>query len=217
MESSKQYLEDITEIKSMMERSSRFISLSGLSGIFAGIYALIGATLVYNRMYTTEGSLYQRVYRNSYSEDINFMIIVAVSVLLLALVTGIIFTTRKAHQQHLKTWDNTTKRLLINLMIPLAAGGIICIMLLKAQYYTLVAPATLIFYGLALVNASHHTYRDIRYLGLTELVIGLIACIYIGYGLLFWAIGFGVLHIIYGTVMYVKYERATPEANTNND
>ena len=208
MESSKQYLEDITEIKSMMERSSRFISLSGLSGIFAGIYALIGAALVYNRMYTSEGSLYQRVYTNPYGEDINFMIIVAVSVLLLALITGIIFTTRKARQQNLKTWDDTTKRLLINLMIPLVAGGIICIMLLKAQYYTLVAPATLIFYGLALVNASHHTYRDIRYLGLTELVIGLIACIYIGYGLIFWAIGFGVLHIIYGTVMYIKYERS---------
>ena len=209
MESSKQYLEDITEIKSMMERSSRFISLSGLSGIFAGIYALIGATLVYNRMYTAEGSLYQRVYTNPYNEDINFMIIVAVAVLLLALITGIIFTTKKARKQNLKTWDNTTKRLLINLMIPLVAGGIICIMLLKAHYFTLVAPATLIFYGLALVNASHHTYRDIRYLGLTELVIGLIACIYIGYGLLFWAIGFGLLHIIYGTVMYLKYERTS--------
>jgi general stress protein CsbA len=215
MGSSKQYLEDITEIKSMMERSSRFISLSGLSGIFAGIYALIGAVLVYNRMYTSEGSLYQRVYTNPVGEDISFMIIVAVSVLLLALITGIIFTTRKARQQKLNTWDGTTKRLLINLMIPLAAGGIICIMLLKAQYYTLVAPATLIFYGLALVNASHHTYRDIRYLGLTELVIGLIACIYIGYGLLFWAIGFGVLHIIYGTVMYMRYERTN--ADNAND
>jgi hypothetical protein len=209
MESSKQYLNDITEIKSMMERSSRFISLSGLSGIFAGIYALIGAALVYNRMYTSGDFFYQRTYTNSYSSDINFMITVAVSVLLLALVTGVYFTTRKARKHNLKIWDNTTKRLLINLMIPLAAGGLICLMLLKGHYYILVAPATLIFYGLALVNASHHTYRDIRYLGLTELAIGLIACIYIGYGLLFWAIGFGLLHVIYGTLMYLKYERET--------
>lgn len=207
MESSKQYLEDITEIKSMMERSSRFISLSGLSGIFAGIFALIGAGLVYNRMYTASGDLYKRVYVNSYSNDVNFMIIVAVSVLLLALVTGIIFTTRKARKQNIKTWDNTTKRLLINLMIPLIAGGLICLMLLKGHYYTLVAPATLVFYGLALINASHHTYRDIRYLGMSELALGLIASSFIGYGLLFWAIGFGVLHIIYGTMMYLKYER----------
>lgn len=207
MESSKQYLDDITEIKSMMERSSRFISLSGLSGIFAGIYALIGAVLVYNRMYSADGFFYKRIYTHSYASDVNFMIIIAVSVLLLALITGIIFTTRKARKQNLKTWDKTTKRLLINLMIPLAAGGFICIMLIKSHNYTLVAPATLIFYGLALINASHYTYRDIRYLGLTELIIGFIACIYIEYDLLFWAIGFGLLHIIYGTMMYVKYER----------
>jgi len=207
MESSKQYLEDITEIKSMMERSSRFISLSGISGIFAGIYALIGAGLVYNRMYASTGDLYQRTYINSYESDLSFMIIVAVTVLVLALITGVFFTTRKARKQKLKTWDNTTKRLLVNLMIPLIAGGLICLMLLKGHYYTLVAPATLIFYGLALINASHHTYRDIRYLGMSELALGLIACSFIGYGLLFWAIGFGVLHIIYGTMMYLKYER----------
>ena len=216
MESSKQHLSDIAEIKSMMERSSRFISLSGLSGIFAGIYALIGAVLVYNRMYSADGFFYKRAETYSHTSDINFMIIVAVSVLLLALITGIFFTTRKARKHNQNTWDKTTQRLIINLMIPLAAGGFICIMLLKSHYYTLVAPATLIFYGLALINASHHTYRDIRYLGLTELVIGFIACIYIEYDLLFWAIGFGVLHIIYGTLMYMRYERPDSVESTDN-
>ncbi len=191
----------------MMERSSRFISLSGLSGIFAGIYALIGAFLIYNRMYTSDEFFYKRTFSNLAISDINYMIVVAISVLFLALVTGIIFTTKNARKHDLKIWDNTTKRMLINLMIPLAAGGLICIMLIKGQYFIMIAPATLIFYGLALVNASHYTYRDIRYLGLTELFTGLIACIYIGYGLLFWAIGFGILHIVYGTLMYLKYER----------
>lgn len=215
MESSKQHLSDIAEIKNMMERSSRFISLSGLSGIFAGIYALIGAGLVYGRMYSTDGFFHKRTATYSQSSDINFMIIVATSVLLLALVSGILFTTRKARQQNLNIWDGTTKRLITNLMIPLIAGGFICIMLLKSHYYTLVAPATLIFYGLALVNASHYTYRDIRYLGLTELLIGFIACIYVEYDLLFWAIGFGLLHIIYGALMYVKYERSPSIESAN--
>jgi hypothetical protein len=44
-------------------------------------------------------------------------------------------------------------------------------------------------------------------LGICEIGLGLIASIYMGYGLLFWAVGFGVLHIIYGIVMYMKYER----------
>ncbi len=207
MSSKEQYLSEISEIKNMMERSSRFISLSGLSGVFAGIYALIGAWLVFDRMYATDGFLYNRTYHNSYNSDVLFMIAVASGVLVLALTTGVFFTTRKAKRHGLKIWDNTTKRLLINLLIPLATGGIICLILLNKQYYTMVAPVTLVFYGLSLVNASHHTYRDIRFLGLTEIVLGLIALVYIGYGLLFWAIGFGVLHILYGALMYFKYER----------
>lgn len=202
-----QYLNEISEIRSMMERSSRFISLSGLSGIFAGVYALVGAWLVFDRMYTSEGVLYRRVYTNPYNSDVLFMLLVAGAVLILALGTGIFFTTRKAKAQGLKIWDHTTRRLLINLLIPLTTGGIVCLILLNNHHYTMFAPVTLIFYGLALVNASHHTYRDIRYLGLTEIIIGLLAFVYIGYGLLFWALGFGALHILYGLIMYFKYER----------
>lgn len=191
----------------MMERSSRFISLSGLSGVFAGIYALIGAWLVYNRMYSSDGLIYSRVFKNPFDSDIQYMLGVAIAVLILALGTGILFTTRKAKKGGVKIWDNTTKRLLMNLLIPLVSGGIICIILVYKGYYILVAPATLVFYGLSLINASHHTYRDIRYLGLTEVAIGIIAFLFLGYGLLFWAIGFGVMHIIYGASMHFKYDK----------
>lgn len=207
MESKDQYLSDISEIKNIMERSSRFISLSGLSGVFAGIYALIGAWLVFDRMYSAEGFIYSRVFKHAYSSDVRFMIGVAVGILVMAIGTGIFFTTRKAKREGMKIWDNTTKRLLINLLIPLITGGIICLVLLDKGQYLMVPPATLVFYGLALVNASHHTYRDIRYLGLTQIVVGLLAFIYLGYGLLFWAIGFGLFHIVYGASMYFKYEK----------
>ena len=57
------------------------------------------------------------------------------------------------------------------------------------------------------VNASKYTLNDIRYLGLTEIFLGLVALVFLEYSLLFWAIGFGLVHIIYGIVMYYKYER----------
>jgi hypothetical protein len=95
----------------------------------------------------------------------------------------------------------------INLAIPLAVGGIFCAILLYHGIVYLMAPAMLIFYGLALVNGSKYTLTDIRYLGLSEIVLGVFAAFFIGYGLLAWAIGFGVLHIVYGTLMYYKYER----------
>ena len=127
--------------------------------------------------------------------------------LTLSIGGGIFFTTRKAKKKNLPIWDATAKRLVIHLFIPLAAGGIFCLILLFHRDVHLIAPATLLFYGLGLINASKYTLSDIRYLGFTEIILGLIASIFVGYGLLFWAMGFGVMHIIYGAVMYYKYER----------
>ena len=107
-----------------------------------------------------------------------------------------------------KIWDALTRRLLINLMIPLITGGLFCLALFYHGYIALIAPATLIFYGLALINSSKYTFNDVRYLGISEIVLGMIALFMLGYGLEVWAIGFGLLHILYGSLMYFKYERA---------
>ena len=124
-----------------------------------------------------------------------------------SIVVGLILTWRSAKKNGQTIWDATAKRMLINLMIPLVTGGFFCMILLMHGLIGLVAPVTLIFYGLALINGSKYTLDDIRYLGICEIILGLLASIFIGYGLLFWAIGFGVLHIVYGMLMYNKYER----------
>jgi hypothetical protein len=206
-------IETLHEIRHLMERSSRFISLSGLSGIGAGIIALLSAGAAYWYMdvlpftqYPTASSV--DVYTDRIiAADYLFFFGLATITLGLAVGMGIFFTTRKAQRQGLPIWDALTRRLLINLMIPLFVGGIFCLALLKYKLVVLIAPATLIFYGLALVNASKYTLKDVRYLGLSELALGVLGLFLPGYGLEFWAIGFGVLHIVYGTIMYYRYER----------
>lgn len=215
MDKRNEQLEHLSEIRSLMERSSRFISLSGLSGIAAGIFALLGAAAVYVYFGIMPFSVNNHLYygdvvaaKNVWGIDyISFFFLDAAIVLTLALASGIFFTTRKAKKKGQKIWDNVSKKLLINLMIPLVAGGIFCIGLLDYGLFGLVAPATLIFYGLALVNGGKYTLSDIHYLGLCEIGLGLIAMFNVGYGLEFWAIGFGILHIVYGTIMYFKYEK----------
>jgi hypothetical protein len=206
MTEEKEHLQAITDIRSMMERSSRCISLSGLSGVFSGIFALIGAYLAIDRFETASDNY--RVIGGAELIDITiFFFEIAGAVLVSSLLVGTLLTIRNSKRKGIKIWDNSTKRLLINLAIPLIAGGLFCLVLLFHGIIGLVAPATLIFYGLALLNASKYTFDDIRYLGLCEIVLGLAGSFFIGYGLLFWAIGFGLLHIIYGAVMYFKYER----------
>jgi len=207
MKTEKEYLEELSEIRDIMNRSSRFISLSGLSGILAGIYALIATWLAYpilnysNRILGVEKGI------TLTTQKINFLIFIATGTLLLSITTGIYLTTRKARRQNLKIWDAQVRRLLANLAVPLCTGGILCLFMLYRGYVSLVAPFTLIFYGLALVNASKYTYREIYGLGVLEIILGLLACWFVGFGLLFWAVGFGLLHIGYGIYMYFKHER----------
>ncbi|MFY0652009.1 MAG: hypothetical protein JXQ96_08260 [Cyclobacteriaceae bacterium] len=207
MEEQKDYLEDISQIRNMMEQSSRFISLSGLSGIFAGVYALIGAYTAHYLIWQSGLSKLKNGYAYATLNLQLALYAVAGTVFILAIATGIYFTTKKAKKQGLKSWDSTTQRLIINLLIPLVTGGVFCLVLINKGIYSIIAPSTLIFYGLALVNASKYTFRDIRFLGLLEIVLGLISSLYPGNGILYMAVGFGIFHIIYGVVMYIKYEK----------
>ena len=198
------YIEDIKEIKDIMNRSSRFISLSGLSGISAGIIALIGVYAAYQTVYINQDYFgYGKAIITT--EILATLLLIAIATVVLSIVTVIYFTTKETKKRNQKIWDHQTKRLLINLLIPLITGGILCLMLLLKGYIGIVAPLTLIFYGLALVNASKYTLNEIRSLGIIQIALGLIAAHFIGFGLLFWAIGFGILHIVYGAMMHLRY------------
>ncbi|MFV5695021.1 hypothetical protein ACM55G_06220 [Flavobacterium sp. LB3P122] len=203
---SQKHQEDLLHIRSMMERSSRFISLSGLSGVFAGIVALAGAVYVY-LLFQQNGIEYfdgnQKKYSYGLIMELTF---IALLILILALVFGIFFTLRKSKKFNLPVWTNTTKKMLLNLAIPLFVGGVFCVALLYHQLFALIAPTTLLFYGLALINAEKYTFSDIKYLGICEIFLGCISLFYLGYGLIFWAIGFGILHILYGLIMFKKYK-----------
>jgi hypothetical protein len=200
------YLQDISDIKNMMNKSTQFISLSGLSGILAGVYALIGAYIGHELI------LNNKSYGNNYtitleSPTFKLIVLTALAVLVLSVGTAILLTISKAKKEKESVWNNASKRLLINFLIPLITGGVFGLLLLRNGYYGLIAPVTLLFYGLACLNASKYTLRDVRYLGITIIILGLLATEFSGYALEFWALGFGVCHILYGSMMHFKYDR----------
>jgi hypothetical protein len=197
---------DISSIRNIMERSTKFISLSGLSGVMAGVYALIGAGLGYKLLYmdTDYGNYTQhREYNKFLSAEI---LLIAMAVLVLSIATGLVLTIRKARRRNQSVWSPSSRAMLISGGLPLFTGGAFALILLQQQQYGLIAGICLVFYGLALVAASQHTYGDVKWLGMLDIVLGLMAVAIPGYGLAFWAVGFGVLHIIYGTVMHFKYD-----------
>lgn len=191
-------IDDLKHIRSMMERSTKFVSLSGFSGVWAGVIALVGAALaklILDGNFTfTKNLLYD-------------LVLVAILVMGLAGSVGLFLSVKKAKKSNSKFWMPATRHIMVDFSVPMAAGGIFCILLIMNSCTHMVASAMLIFYGLALINASARTYKDIRMFGVCEIVLGVLAGIFVHNGLLFWAIGFGVLHIVYGIVMYLKYDK----------
>ncbi|MDB5141692.1 MAG: hypothetical protein JWQ66_405 [Mucilaginibacter sp.] len=192
---------ELSSIRNLMERSAKFISLSGLSGVLAGIYAIIGAAIGHQILLHENYGLLRDEYIT-----IAQLFAVAFSVLILSIGTGIWLSVRKAKKHGQPFWNTGSKRLVINMTIPLISGGLFTFILIYRGYYGVVAPATLIFYGLALVAGSHYTYSGVKGLGILEILLGLLCALMPGYGLIFWTVGFGLLHIIYGTVMHFKYD-----------
>lgn len=207
MKKEQDYFRDLAEIRSMMERSSKFMSLSGWAGILAGIYALIGAYFAYGWLdsYGLEENSY--IAKTNQLEEYFPLIALFMLILILALGTAIFLSHQKAVKRGESAWNASSRRLLAHMAIPLAAGGLLILILLSKGLIFLAAPLSLIFYGISLYNASKLTFEVLKYLGLIQIMLGLAGACFPGYGLLLWAVGFGAFHIAYGTYMHFKYER----------
>ena len=199
--------QEIAEIKAMMERSTRFISLSGLSGVLAGLYALIGAGMTWFWIYAPESTLDLGAEIHPTEAIIQNVMITGAVVLLLSLSSAYFLSQWKSKKSASKFWNASSRRFLSALFLPVIMGGIFSFILVHEGYFQLIAACTLIFYGLGLVNAAHFTLNEIKTLGYGQLILGIAAGFHPEYGLICWALGFGILHIIYGSMMYYKYDR----------
>lgn len=193
--------DDLKAIREMMEKSTKFLSLSGLSGISAGITAIIGAVIAY--FYISKAQFQNGALTKG---NMIFLSTGSLVVLVVAFSLAVYFSGRKARRKNQKLINKASLNTLYNLAVPLITGGIICLIMILKGSSEWLASITLIFYGLALVNASKYTFEEVNYLGITEIVIGILAAIFTDTGLIFWTIGFGVCHILYGIILYRKYD-----------
>lgn len=207
MKEEKDYIRDISEIRSMMERSSKFRLLSGWAGITAGVLALIGAFVAYYILDFNPGGELQISGITPLNSLVVKVLLLATIVLVSAFSAALFFSYRKASERREKIWTPITRRLLTSMFVPMVVGGILIIALLLNGLIGLAAPLTLVFYGLGLFSAGSHTLAEVRFLGLVEIVLGLAATFIVEYSLFIWTAGFGIAHIVYGIYIYIKYEK----------
>ena len=203
-------IEDLREIRKIMEKSTKCISLSGLSGVFAGITALVGVYIATGLVqdFSNKYIFYElqgRVEEGWYELDMKLFALAGV-VLFLALSFGVLFTWLKARKNNQKILTPMGFRLALSVGVPLFFGGLFCFGLYLQGVTFLIIPAMLVFYGMALLNGSKYVHNEIKYLAGLEMILGTLALFNPVNGIYYWAIGFGVLHIVYGTIMYFKYD-----------
>lgn len=204
MEKEQDHRRDLVEIRSMMERSSKFVWLSSWAGIMAGIYALAGAYIAWKVLNFSPDKI---LYTEGEMPNLAPIVLLALGVLVIAAISAIYFSYTRARQRGEKAWNATVRRLLVNIMVPLIAGGLLILIMIAQGFIGFIAPFSLLFYGLALYNASKFTYQEVRVLGVAQILLGLTGSYFVAYGLLLWALGFGIVHIIYGIYIHYKYER----------
>lgn len=206
MENHEEQLAAIQEMRNLMDHATRFKSISGLSGMIAGILSLISLYIVYLRTGISpfEVEALDRIWHSSNQIQISCIFI---GLLIACLGLGLYMAGRNARQAGKSAWDGSAKRLAFSLLIPVLTGGVFSVLLIQLGLVALLAPVTLLFYGMGLLSASKYTLEAVRTVGLILIGLGLFATGFLSYGLVIWALGFGLVHILYGFIIYVKYER----------
>lgn len=206
MKNHEEQLAAIQEMRNMMDQATRFKLISGLSGMIAGVLSLLSLYIVYlsTGISPFEAEALERVWRGSNPILISCIFI---ALLVACMGLGLYMARRNARQAGKNAWDGSAKRLVFSLLIPVLTGGVFSMLLIQLGLVSLFAPVTLLFYGMGLLSASKFTLEAVRTVGLIFIGLGLLATGILSYGLLIWALGFGLVHIVYGFIIYVKYER----------
>lgn len=207
-------LNNLQDIKNLMESSSRFTSLSGLSGVSAGIVAIIGSLVVSNSLgigifekaqgimdYTTSST------PSGDGKTLQFLIITALAVFTFAAISALFFAGRKARSNDAKLMGSSGRKFIFNHSLFLLTGALFSVILINYGIYFLVVPVLLMFFGMGLISASKFSFNVIRNLGIAEIALGLTLAMMPVYALLFFVIGFGVMNIIFGLIVHFNYDK----------
>jgi hypothetical protein len=198
---------DLKKIRDIMEKTAPFLSLSGLSGIAAGLAGTAAGVII---MLKIQSAWISSDLLNDLLSDHQmkrFFAVLLLTALVLALLGSFIITAVNTLRKNQPLWVISSIRFAENLFIPLLAGSILLAAFYIHKDYQYFIPVMLLFFGLSLYTASQSSREEIRILGILDICLGIISLFYIPAGLICWTAGFGLLNIVYGIIMYVKYER----------
>lgn len=193
-------LKDLYEINSIIDRSKRYTSISGVSIGIAGVFAIIG-------LFMANGVLKGEFGNFTTSQRELVCMYIFGLVLVLSLLVMFILSSFKSVKSGEKIWNDKALKCLYSFFYPIATGGILSFLSYQNQQSDVVLSIQLIFYGLACIAGSPFSFKEFKWLGIGCLILGITSVVFPYYNLIFWGIGFGLFNIGYGLYIHFKYEK----------
>ena len=192
------YLDDISEIKMLMTKSSGFYSLTSLSGIATGLYSLVGSSIIY--------WLFKYKYNSDYlhPDILKYALVDLIIVGLLSIATSILLTKRQAKLNRELVWSTPFRKMIKTFSVIFGIGCIVILNFLLKEEYERFGALMLIFYGLALISSSKYTFKEVMIIGYIHILLGILATFIPEYSFWLGVTGFGIVHLLFGIVMFLK-------------
>lgn len=177
-------MEDLRFIRQTMERGAAFTAVPGWGGVGMGLSA-IAAAVVASGQPTSEGWL-----------------LVWTLEALIAVAIGGVAIQRKARRAELPVFSGAGRKFVLSFLPPALAGVVLTLALWQADASSLLPGVWLLLYGAAVVTAGTFSVKIVPVMGICFMVLGMLALLGLPLGGDLWmAVGFGGLHVLFGTTI----------------
>ena len=183
--------ENLRVIRALMERSTKFSTFSGLSGVCAGMASIIGCIIT--RLYIPDPGAF----------PVQFLALWS-TVIVIAVGADYLLMKRRAAQVGKRVLSRLGKQMVIASVPGLGTGAIVTFYLLQHHLLGSVYPFWMLAYGLAVSATGLFSQREVSLLGVAFLIAGAACLFATGIGLPMMAVTFGGFHIVYGLAMSRK-------------
>jgi hypothetical protein len=180
-------MDNLSFIRSTMERATAFTAVPGWGGVAMGATAL-GATAL------------------AHSRPPAEWLAVWLSASVIALAIGGWAMALKARRGGTSVLSYSGRRFVLSYVPPLAVGALLTLVLMRAGLYDALPGTWLLLYGTGVVTGGAFSVRVVPLMGLCFMALGAFALLLpSAWGEWLMAAGFGGLHIIFGLIIARRY------------
>ena len=180
-------MDNLRYIRQTLERAGSFTAVPGKGGVLMGLVAL-GAARVAARQ-----------------AAVATWIAVWMAAAAVALTIGIAGAALKSRRFQMPLFSGPGRKFIAGFSPAIAAGAVLTLVLYRAGVSGFLPGVWLLLYGTAVLSGGWNSVRAVPLMGACFMVVGTMALLVPGYNDQLLAAGFGGLHLVFGTLIAVKY------------